>query len=140
MENTDRDKLSNTLETQYRAEMMETVLKNRIGHIQSWLDNGVIPGREIPLLNAKIDAYEDALSIVQKEFFDLKYPDNFIEQEIKRYKDELIEEVNPIEKYRGTSEYMKQMKLNGRIADMFEEIMFKMYNLGYQTKIKEETV
>ena len=140
MENTDRDKLSNTLETQYRAEMMGTVLKNRIGHIQSWLDNGVIPGREILLLNAKIDAYEDVLSIVQKEFFDLKYPDNFIEQEIKRYRDELIEEVNPIEKYRGTSEYMKQMKLNGRIADMFEEIMFKMYNLGYQTKIKEETV
>jgi chromosome segregation ATPase len=125
------DNLNKSLELEFRAEQMKTVLENRIGFLRNLK---CTTKEELYSYNERIRIYEDCLNILQKEFFDLRYHDNFVEEEIKKYRDEIIEKVNPIKQYRGTSEYMKQLRLNGRFADMLEGIMVRMYNLGRNTR------
>ena len=125
-------KLDNALETQFRAEQMRTVLENRIGFLHNLK---CTTKEELYSYFERMRVYEDCLNILQKEFFDLNYHDNFVEEEIKKYRDEVIEKINPLEQYRGTTEHMKQMRLNGKFADMLEEIMIRMYDLGYKSAI-----
>ena len=124
--------LDKALETQFRAEQMRTVLENRIGFLRNLK---CTTKEELYSYNERIRTYEDCLNILQKEFFDLKYHDNFVEEEIKKYRDEIIERINPLEQYHGTSEHMKQMRYNGKFADMLEGIMMRMYILGYKSAL-----
>lgn len=124
------NKINESLEINERAEQLKTVLNNRIGFCRMDLER---KHSNPDIVIGRIQAYKDCLQAINKEFFELSAPvDNFFEEFIKKYKNWIVEEVNPIEKYRGSPRYMEEMKLNGRIADMLEEICMYMYQNGYR--------
>jgi hypothetical protein len=79
----------------------------------------------------KKEILEKTLNIFKKAM-GLYYSNDFYLDELKKYRDEVMEKINPVEKYRGTKEYMEQLKFNSKFAEMLEEVMLNMYDLGYK--------
>lgn len=121
--------IAGSLESKFRANELLTVLTNRIGFLNT---EHVKTKEEYLSYIERIRAYEDCMRIIQKEFFELDYSNDFYLDELKKYRDEVMEKINPVEKYRGTKEYMEQLKFNSKFAEILEEVMLNMYDLGYK--------
>lgn len=128
-----RNALNKRLEFDFRAEQMRTVIGNRIGFLESGL---LIPPHsegEVVDRKSKIKAYEDCLNILNKEFFELNYPDDrFLDEKIHEIKDNIANKICPVDsRTKGSREYMANFKRRGEIAEMIEGLCYQIFNHGY---------
>ena len=128
-----RNALNKRLEFDFRAEQMRTVIRNRIGFLESGL---LIPPHsegEVVDRKSKIKAYEDCLNILNKEFFELNYPDDrFLDEKIHEIKDNIANKICPVDsRTKGSREYMANFKRRGEIADIIEGLCYQIFNHGY---------
>lgn len=140
--------LQEKMNNDFRASQMYDVLSNRI----MWLKSENIQpvpydaSRDIEKRKAKIEAYEDCLSILKKEFIELHLPfeDQYLYEEyIKKTRDKVVEKLCPIDnRKRGTKEYTHNMHKATLIAAIIESLCYEMFNAGYEYRInsKSETV
>jgi len=140
--------LQEKLNNDFRASQMYDVLSNRI----MWLKSENIQpvpydaSRDIEKRKAKIEAYEDCLSILKKEFIELHLPfeDQYLyEERIKKVRDKVVEKLCPIDnRTRGTKEYTHNMHKATLIAPIIESLCYEMFEAGYKYGInsKSETV
>lgn len=140
--------LQEKMNNDFRASQMYNVLSNRI----MWLKSENIQpvpydaSRDIEKRKAKIEAYEDCLSILNKEFIELHLPfeDQYLYEEyIKKARDKVVEKLCPIDnRTRGTKEYTHNMYKATLIAAIIESLCYEMFNAGYEYRInsKSETV
>ena len=122
----------------FRASQMYDVLSARIMFLES---ENTQPGpqdtlRYIEKRKAKIEAYEDCISILKKEFIELQLPfeDQYLyEERIKKVRDKVVEKLCPIDNStRGTKEYTLNMRKASIIADIIESLCYEMFDIGYK--------
>ena len=118
----------------FRASQMCDVLSARIMFLKSEdMQNASI---DIEKRKAKIEAYEDCLSILKKEFVELQLPfeDQYLyEERIKKVRDKVVEKICPIDNSaRGTKEYTLNMHKASIIADIIESLCYEMFEAGYE--------
>jgi len=140
--------LQEKMNNDFRASQMYDVLSNRI----MWLKSENIQpvaydtSRDIEKRKAKIEAYEDCLSILKKEFIELQLPfeDQYLyEERIKTVRDKVVEKVCPIDnRTRGTKEYTLNIHKATLIAAIIESLCYEMFEAGYKYGInsKSETI
>ena len=130
--------LQEKMNNDFRASQMYDVLSNRI--IQLKTENiQLVPyaaSRDIEKRKAKIEAYEDCLSILNKEFIELHLPfeDQYLyEEHIKNVRDKVVEKLCPIDnRIRGTKEYTHNMHKATLIASIIESLCYEMFDAGYK--------
>lgn len=125
--------LNKRFENDFRAEQMKTVINNRIGFLESGL---LVPPHskgEVVDRKSKIKAYKDCLDILNKEFFELNYPDDrFLNEKIHEIKDNIANKICPVDnRTKGSREYMANFKRRGEIAEMIEGLCYQIFNHGY---------
>ena len=122
----------------FRASQMCDVLSARIMFLES---ENTQPGpqdtlRDIEKRKAKIEAYEDCISILKKEFIELQLPfeDQYLyEERIRKVRDKVVEKIRPIDNStRGTKEYTINMRKASIIADIIESLCYEMFDIGYK--------
>lgn len=130
--------LQEKMNNDFRASQMYDVLSNRI----MWLKSENIQpvpydaSRDIEKRKAKIEAYEDCLSILKKEFIELHLPfeDQYLyEEHIKKVRDKVVEKLCPIDnRTRGTKEYTRNIHKATIIAAIIESLCYEMFGAGYK--------
>ena len=122
----------------FRASQMYDVLSARIIFLES---ENTQPRpqdtlRDIENRKAKIEAYEDCISILKKEFIELQLPfeDQYLyEERIKNVRDKVVEKLCPIDNStRGTKEYILNMHKASIIVDIIESLCYEMFDVGYK--------
>ena len=130
--------LQEKMNNDFRASQMRDVLSARIMFLES---ENAQPGpqdtsRDIEKRKAKIEAYEDCISILNKEFIELQLPfeDQYLyEERIKKVRDEVVEKIFPIDNStRGTKEYALNMNKAAIVADIIESLCYEMFDIGYK--------
>ena len=122
----------------FRASQMYDVLSARLMFLES--ENTQLGSqdtlREIEKRKAKIEAYEDCISILKKEFIELQLPfeDQYLyEERIKNVRDKVVEKLCPIDNStRGTKEYILNMHKASIIVDIIESLCYEMFDVGYK--------
>ena len=122
----------------FRASQMYDVLSARLMFLES--ENTQLGSqdtlREIEKRKAKIEAYEDCISILKKEFIELQLPfeDQYLyEERIKNVRDKVVEKLCPIDNStRGTKEYTLNMHKAAIVADIIESLCYEMFDIGYK--------
>ena len=130
--------LQEKMNNDFRASQMYDVLNARIMFLES---ENTQPGpqdtlRDIEKRKAKIEAYEDCISILKKEFIELQLPfeDQYLyDERIRKVRDKVVEKLCPIDNStRGTKEYAINMNKASIIADTIESLCYEMFNAGYE--------
>ena len=120
----------------FRASQMCDVLSACIMFLES---ENTQPGpqdtlKDIEKRKAKIEAYEDCISILKKEFIELQLPfeDQYLyEERIKKVRDKVVEKLCPIDNStRGTKEYTLNMCKAAIVADIIESLCYEMFDIG----------
>ena len=130
--------LRENMNNDFRASQMYDVLSARIMFLES---ENTQPGpqdslRDIEKRKAKIEAYEDCISILKKEFIELQLPfeDQYLyDERIKKVRDKVVEKLCPTDNStRGTKEYTLNMHKASIIADIIESLCYEMFDIGYK--------
>lgn len=133
-------KMSSEIERKFRLNEVITTIKNRIRWEQS--------EKFLPLLyeekiesKAKVDAYVDVLGIIAKEMImELPYDKAMlVENEIKQYRDNVMDDIIDIEQYRGTRDYDRMFVLKRKIASILEQTIYNCFEIGYNYGKREST-
>ena len=126
--------LKEKMNNDFRASQMCDVLYNRIMFLKS--ENTIYAPIDMEKNKAKIEAYEDCLSILKKEFVELQLPfeDQYLyEERIKKVRDEVVDKFCPIDNStRGTKEYTLNLHKASIIADTIESLCYEMFEAGYE--------
>lgn len=130
--------LQEKMNSDFRASQMYDVLSARIMFLKA--ENAHLISQDtlgdIEKRKAKIEAYKDCLSILNKEFVELQLPfeDQYLyEERIKKVRDEVVEKICPIDNStRGTTEYTLNMHKASIIADIIESLCYEMFEAGYE--------
>ena len=129
----------------FRASQMYDVLSARIMFLES---ENTQPGpqdtlKDIEKRKAKIEAYEDCISILNKEFIESQLPfeDQYLyEERIKKVRDKVVEKLCPIDNStRGTTEYIINIHKAAIIADIIESLCYEMFDIGYKYGVNSES-
>lgn len=140
--------LQEKMNNDFRASQMYDVLSGRI----MWLKAAIIQPVpydtliDIEKRKAKIEAYEDCLSILKKEFIELHLPfeDQYLcEESIKKVRDKVVEKLCPIDnRTRGTKEYTHNMHKATVIAAIIELLCYEIFEAGYKygRNLESETI
>jgi hypothetical protein len=127
------NKMSSEIERRFRLNEVITTIKNRIRWEQS---EKFLPHtfEEKIESKGKVDAYVDVLGIINKEMtMELPYDKAMLlENEIKQYRDNVMDEVIDIEQYRGTRDYDRMFVLKKKIASILEQTIYNSFELGYK--------
>ena len=137
--------LQEKMNNDFRASQLYDVLSNRIQWLKSenlqpalYGDSGDIEKRK-----AKIEAYEDCLSILKKEFIELQLPfeDQYLyEERIKTVRDKVVEKVCPIDnRTRGTKEYTLNIHKATLIGAIIESLCYEMFEAGYKYGVNSKS-
>ena len=139
--------LQEKMNSDFRASQMYDVLSARIMFLKAENAHPISQDTlgDIEKRKAKIEAYEDCLSILNKEFVELQLPfeDQYLyEERIKKVRDEVVEKICPIDNStRGTKEYTLNMHKASNIADIIESLCYEMFEAGYEYRnSKSESV
>ena len=130
--------LQEKMNNDFRASQMCDALNNRIMWLKSENLQPVLYGnsRDIEKRKAKIEAYEDCLSILKKEFIELQLPfeDQYLyDEHIKNVRDKVVEKLCPIDnRTRGTKEYTLNMHKATLIGAIIESLCYEMFETGYK--------
>ena len=128
--------LQEKMNNDFRASQMCDVLSARIMFLKS-KDMQYAP-IDIEKRKAKIEAYEDCLSIIKKDFVELQLPfenQYLYEEHIKKVRDKVVEKICPIDNStRGTKEYISNMRKASIVADIIESLCYEMFEAGYEYK------
>ena len=133
-----KELIQEKMNNDFRASQMYDVLSARIMFLES---ENTQPGpqdtlRDIEKRKAKIEAYEDCISILKKEFIELQLPfeDQYLYNEcIRKVRDKVVEKLCPIDNSaRGTKEYTLNMNKASIIADIIESLCYEMFDIGYK--------
>lgn len=130
--------LQEKMNNDFRASQMYDVLSNRIMQLKTENIQPVPYDASIDIIKrkAKIEAYEDCLSILKKEFIELHLPfeDQYLyEERIKKVRDKVIEKLCPIDNQtRGTKEYTHNMHKATTIASIIESLCYEIFDAGYK--------
>lgn len=133
-----KELIQEKMNNDFRASQMYDVLSARIMFLKS---ENTQPGpqdtlKDIEKRKAKIEAYEDCISILKKEFIELQLPfeDQYLYNErIRKVRDKVVEKLCPIDNStRGTKEYTLNMHKASIIADTLESLCYEMFDIGYK--------
>ena len=126
--------LQEKMNSDFRASQMRDVLSARIMFLKS--ENTLYAPIDTEKRKAKIEAYEDCLSILNKEFVELQLPfeDQYLyEERIKKVRDKVVEKICPIDNStRSTKEYTLNMHKASIIANIIESLCYEMFEAGYE--------
>ena len=126
------NKLSSEIERKFRLNEVITTIKNRIRWEQSekFFPH---PFEEKLESKAKVDAYTDVLGIIAKEMvMELPYDKTMlVENEIKQYRDNVMDGIIVMEQYRGTRDYDRMFVLKKKIASILEQTIYYCFEMGY---------
>ena len=130
--------LQEKMNNDFRASQMCDVLSARIMFLES--ENAQLGPqdtlRDIEKRKAKIEAYEDCISILKKEFIELQLPfeDQYLyDERIRKVRDKVVEKLCPIDNStRGTKEYALNINKASIIADTIESLCYEMFDIGYE--------
>lgn len=139
--------LQEKMNSDFRASQMYDVLSARIMFLKAENAHPISQDTlgDIEKRKAKIEAYKDCLSILNKEFVELQLPfeDQYLyEERIKKVRDEVVEKICPIDNStRGTTEYTLNMNKASIIADIIESLCYEMFEAGYEYRnLKSESI
>ena len=129
-----REKINND----FRASQMYDVLSARIMFLES--ENAQLGPqdtlRDIEKRKAKIEAYEDCISILNKEFIELQLPfeDQYLyDERIRKFRDKVVEKLCPIDNStRSTKEYALNINKAAIVANIIESLCYEMFDIGYE--------
>lgn len=133
-------KMSSEIERKFRLNEVITTIKNRIRWEQSE-KFFLRPYEEKIESKAKVDAYVDVLGIIAKEMImELPYDKAIlVENEIKQYRDNVMDDIIDIEQYRGTRDYDRMFVLKRKIASILEQTIYNFFEIGYKYGKREST-
>ena len=129
--------LQEKMNSDFRASQMYDVLNARIMFLKAENVHPISQDTlgDIEKRKAKIEAYEDCLSIIKKDFVELQLPfeDQYLyEERIKKVRDKVVEKLCPIDNStRGTKEYTINMHKASIIADTIESLCYEIFDAGY---------
>ena len=129
----------------FRASQMCDILSARIMFLES--ENTQLGPqdtlRDIEKRKAKIEAYEDCISILKKEFIELQVPfeDQYLyEERIKKVRDKVVEKLYPIDNsMRGTKEFALNIHKAATVADIIESLCYEIFDIGYKYGVNSES-
>ena len=130
--------LKEKMNSDFRASQMYDVLNARIMFLKAENVHPISQDTlgDIEKRKAKIEAYEDCISILKKEFIELRLPFNdqyLYDERIKKVRDKVVEKLCPIDNStRGTKEYTINMHKASIIADIIEALCYEMFEAGYE--------
>lgn len=130
--------LQEKMNNDFRASQMYDVLNARIMFLKAENVHPISQDTlgDIEKRKAKIEAYEDCISILKKEFIELRLPFNehcLYDERIKKVRDKVVEKLCPIDNStRGTKEYTINMHKASIIADIIESLCYEMFDVGYK--------
>ena len=130
--------LQEKMNSDFRASQMYDVLNARIMFLKAENVHPISQDTlgDIEKRKAKIEAYEDCISILKKEFIELRLPFNeqcLYDERIKKVRDKVVEKLCPIDNStRGTKEYTLNMRKASIIADIIESLCYEMFDIGYK--------
>ena len=125
------------MNSDFRASQMYDVLNARIMFLKAENVHQISQDTlgDIEKRKAKIEAYEDCISILKKEFIELRLPFNdqyLYDERIKKVRDKVVEKLCPIDNStRGTKEYTINMHKASIIADTIESLCYEIFDAGY---------
>ena len=126
------------LNNDFRASQMYDVLSARIMFLKAENVHPISQDTlgDIEKRKAKIEAYEDCISILKKEFLELRLPFNdqyLYDERIRNIRDKVVEKLCPIDNStRGTKEYTINMHKASIIADTIESLCYEIFDAGYK--------
>ena len=126
------------LNNDFRASQMYDVLSARIMFLKAENVHPISQDTlgDIEKREAKIEAYEDCISILKKEFLELRLPFNdqyLYDERIRNIRDKVVEKLCPIDNStRGTKEYTINMHKASIIADTIESLCYEIFDAGYK--------
>ena len=129
--------LQEKMNSDFRASQMYDVLNARIMFLKAENVHPISQDAlgDIEKCKAKIEAYEDCISILKKEFIELRLPFNdqyLYDERIKKVRDKVVEKLCPIDNStRGTKEYTINMHKASIIADTIESLCYEIFDAGY---------
>ena len=133
-------KMSSEIERKFRLNEVITTVKNRIRWEQS---EKFFPHtfEEKMESKAKVDAYVDVLGIIAKEMvMELPYDKAMlVENEIKLYRDNVMDNIIDMEQYRETRDYDRMFALKRKIASILEQTIYHCFEIGYNYGKREST-
>ena len=128
--------LQEKMNSDFRASQMRDVLHSRIMFLEAANSQPQSYGDSLNKCKAKIEAYKDCLSILNKEFAELQLPfeDQYLYEEyIKKVRDKVVEKICPIDNStRSTKEYTLNMHKASIIANIIESLCYEMFEAGYE--------
>ena len=130
--------LQEKMNSDFRASQMYDVLNARIMFLKAENVHPISQDTlgDIEKRNAKIEAYDDCISILKKEFIELRLPFNdqyLYDERIKKVRDKVVEKLCPIDNStRGTKEYTINMHKASIIADTIESLCYEIFDAGYK--------
>ena len=129
--------LQEKMNSDFRASQMYDVLNARIMFLKAENVHPISKDTvgDIEKRKAKIEAYEDCISILKKEFLELRLPFNdqyLYDERIRKVRDKVVEKLCPIDNNtRGTKEYTINMHKASIIADTIESLCYEIFDAGY---------
>ena len=129
--------LQEKINSDFRASQMYDVLNARIMFLKAENVHPISQNTlgDIEKRKAKIEAYEDCISILKKEFIELRLPFNdqyLYDERIKKVRNKVVEKLCPIDNStRGTKEYTINMHKASIIADTIESLCYEIFDAGY---------
>ena len=130
--------LQEKMNNDFRASQMYDVLSARIMFLKAENVHPISQDTlgDIEKRKAKIEAYEDCISILKKEFLELRLPFNdqyLYDERIRNIRDKVVEKLCPIDNNtRGTKEYTINMHKASIIADTIESLCYEIFDAGYK--------
>ena len=133
--------LQEKMNSDFRASQMYDVLNARIMFLKA--EDMQYAPIDIEKRKTKIEAYEDCISVLKKEFIELQLPfeDQYLYEEyIKKVRDKVVEKLCPIDNStRGTTEYIINIHKAAIIADIIESLCYEMFDIGYKYGVNSES-
>ena len=129
--------LQEKMNSDFRASQMYDVLNARIMFLKAENVHPISQDTlgDIEKRKAKIEAYEDCISILKKEFIELRLPFNdqyLYDERIKKVRDKVVEKLCPIDNStRGAKEYTINTHKASIIADTIESLCYEIFDAGY---------
>ena len=129
----------------FRASQMYDVLNARIMFLKAENTHPISQDTlgDIEKRKAKIEAYEDCISILKKEFIELHLPFNeqyLYDERIRKVRDKVVEKLYPIDNStHGTKEYTINMHKASIIADTIESLCYEIFDAGYNYGLNLES-
>ena len=130
--------LQEKMNSDFRASQMYDVLNARIMFLKAENVHPISQDTlgDIEKRKAKIEAYEDCISILKKEFIELRLPFNdqyLYDERIRTVRDKVVKKLCPIDNStRGTKEYTLNMHKAQIIADTIESLCYEIFDAGYK--------